>query len=62
MTTKKEKTRNFILDKSYPLFAEMGFKQVTMKDICAATGLSRGGLYSHFSSTAQVFEALLEKT
>ena len=61
MTTKKEKTRNFILDKSYPLFAEMGFKQVTMKDICTATGLSRGGLYSHFSSTAQVFEALLEK-
>lgn len=61
MTTKKEKTRNYILDKSYPLFAEMGFKQVTMKDICTATGLSRGGLYSHFSSTAQVFEALLEK-
>ena len=61
MTTKKEKTRNFILDKSYPLFAEIGFKQVTMKDICAATGLSRGGLYSHFSSTAKVFEALLEK-
>ncbi len=61
MATKKEKTRNYILDKSYPLFSEMGFKQVTMKDICTATGLSRGGLYSHFSSTAQVFEALLEK-
>ena len=39
----------------------MGFKQVTMKEICTATGMSRGGLYSHFSSTAQVFEALLEK-
>jgi AcrR family transcriptional regulator len=61
MVTKKEKTRNYILDKSYSLFSEMGFKQVTMKDICTATGLSRGGLYSHFSSTAQVFEALLEK-
>ena len=38
-----------------------GFKQVTMKDICEATQLSRGGLYSHFSSTGEVFKALLEK-
>ncbi len=61
MTAKKEKTRDRILDESYSLFAGMGFKQVTMKDICEATGLSRGGLYSHFSSTAQIFETLLEK-
>ena len=61
MTNKKEKTREYILEKSYRLFSETGFKQVTMKDICEATGLSRGGLYSHFSSTNEVFEALLEK-
>ena len=61
MTNKKEKTRELILEKSQRLFAEIGFKQVTMKDICEATGLSRGGLYSHFSSTKEVFESLLEK-
>ena len=61
MTNKKEKTREYILEKSYRLFSKTGFKQVTMKDICEATGLSRGGLYSHFSSTNEVFEALLEK-
>ena len=61
MTNKKEKTREYILEKSYRLFSEIGFKQVTMKDICETTGLSRGGLYSHFSSTNEVFEALLEK-
>ncbi len=60
-TNKKEKTRELILEKSQHLFAEIGFKQVTMKDICEATGLSRGGLYSHFSSTKEVFESLLEK-
>lgn len=61
MTNKKEKTREYILEKCQLLFSEMGFKQVTMKDICEATELSRGGLYSHFSSTGEVFKALLEK-
>ena len=61
MATKKEKTRELILDASYGLFARMGFKQVTMKDICEVTDMSRGGLYSHFSGTDQIFEALLER-
>ena len=61
MGTKGENTREYILDASYALFARKGFKQVTMKDVCEATDMSRGGLYSHFSSTSQIFEALLEK-
>lgn len=61
MATKSEKTREAILNTSYALFAEKGFKQVTMKDVCEATNMSRGGLYSHFSSTSQLFEALLQK-
>ena len=61
MATKGEKTRESILDTSYALFAKKGFKQVTMKDVCEATNMSRGGLYSHFSGTDQLFEALLER-
>ena len=61
MATKGEKTRELILDASYALFAKKGFKQVTMKDVCEATKMSRGGLYSHFSGTDQLFEALLER-
>ena len=60
MPTKRERTRISILNAAYPLFAEKGFKQVTMKDVCEATGMSRGGLYSHFSGTDELFEALLE--
>lgn len=60
MNSKKERTRELILKKSYELFAKRGFKQITMKDVCEATGLSRGGLYSHFSGTDQIFEAILE--
>ncbi len=59
MATKAEKTREFILQASYPLFARNGFKQVTMKDVCEATNLSRGGLYSHFPGTAELFKELL---
>lgn len=61
MSSKKEKTREYILETSYALFARNGFKTVTMKDICEVTNLSRGGLYSHFSSTKELFEAILEK-
>ncbi len=61
MSGKAERTREMILDRVYPLFTKRGFKQVTMKDVCEVTGLSRGGLYSHFSSTGALFEALLEK-
>ena len=58
---KKRKTRELIIDISYPLFAKNGFNKITMKDICDVTNLSRGGLYSHFSSTGEVFDAILEK-
>ena len=61
MATKAEKTRGSILDASYELFAKKGFKRVTMKDVCEAAGMSRGGLYSHFSGTDRLFEALLER-
>ena len=60
MVTKGEQTRDFILKKSYALFVRKGFKSVTMKDVCEITGMSRGGLYSHFSSTGEIFEAILK--
>lgn len=37
---------------------QKGFTAVTMSDLCDASGLSRGGLYRHFSSTKDVFVAL----
>jgi len=55
MSQKGDKTRQHIREKAYRLFAEKGFKEVTMKDICEMTGLSRGGLYRHYESTEQIF-------
>lgn len=55
MSVKGDKTKQIILEKACQLFAEKGFKDVTMQDICEQSGLSRGGLYRHFESTEQIF-------
>lgn len=55
MGAKGEKTRQGIREKACQLFAQKGYKDVTMKDICEVTGLSRGGLYRHYESTEQIF-------
>lgn len=56
---KGEDTKGFILNKASRVFCLKGYSKVTMKDICEATGLSRGGLYRHFSSTKEIFLAQL---
>lgn len=61
MGAKGEKTRELIRQEAYRLFAEKGFKEVTMQDICERTGLSRGGLYRHYSSTAEIFAEILSQ-
>lgn len=55
MGTKGTKTREYICREAYNLFAEKGFKDVTMADICVRTNLSRGGLYRHYQSTEEIF-------
>lgn len=55
MGLKGEQTKQLICMEAYKLFAQKGYKDVTMKDICETTGLSRGGLYRHYESTEQIF-------
>ncbi|MDD3415273.1 MAG: TetR/AcrR family transcriptional regulator [Lachnospiraceae bacterium] len=52
-------TKERIKKATYQLFADKGFKEVTMKDICDNTGLSRGGLYRHYESTEQIFSEII---
>ena len=60
MGIKGEKTKQYICEEAYKLFAQRGYKDVTMKDICDKTGLSRGGLYRHYDSTQQIFLEIME--
>ena len=48
-----------ILEKATELFIQKGYSAVTMKDVCEATGLSRGGLYRHFRSTGEMIISLI---
>ena len=61
MSKKGDRTKQFIKEKAKILFAEKGFKIVTMKDICEATGLSRGGLYRHYDSTHVIFSEIISE-
>ncbi|MBQ7615762.1 MAG: TetR/AcrR family transcriptional regulator [Butyrivibrio sp.] len=59
MGDKSVQKRKYILDKARAVFAEKGFKDVTMKDVVDACEISRGGLYLYFSSTEELFLAVL---
>lgn len=59
MSDKAAKKKQFILDTAKTIFAEKGFKDVTMKDIVEACDISRGGLYLYFDSTETIFEEIL---
>ncbi len=61
MGSKGERTKEKILKEAYRLFAEKGYKTVTMADICEKTGLSRGGLYRYYSGTDQIFSEILSE-
>ena len=62
MGEKSEQKKKYILDKARAVFSEKGFKDVTMKDIVDACDISRGGLYLYFSSTEELFLAVLADT
>ena len=61
MGKKGDKTKTAIRKAALVLFVQKGFKDVTMKDICEAAGLSRGGLYTHYGSTGQVFADIINE-
>ncbi len=60
MGKKGDGTRRRIKEQAIKLFAQRGFKDVTMKDVCEATELSRGGLYLHYGSTGQIFSEIID--
>ncbi len=60
MSEKTDQKRALIVECAQRVFAEKGYRDVTMKDIVEASNISRGGLYLYFSSVEEVFLAVLE--
>lgn len=59
MGEKSVQKKQYIIDTARKVFAEKGFKNVTMKDIVEACEISRGGLYLYFESTDQILMEIL---
>jgi AcrR family transcriptional regulator len=53
-------TREYIITTSLKLFLKKNFKEVTMKEIVNATGLSKGAFYHYFESKEKVFEEVVK--
>lgn len=54
MISKAEKTKQFIIEKTAPIFNRKGFAGTSMNDIVEATGLTKGSIYGNFESKDEV--------
>ena len=61
MPGKGELTRRKIVEKSLQLFSVKGYFNTSVNDILDATGLTKGGLYGHFSSKEDIWYAVYDE-
>lgn len=57
--TKGEITRITIEDAAIELFMEQGYHATSMRQIAERAELALGGIYNHFSSKEEIFEAII---
>jgi AcrR family transcriptional regulator len=57
--TKGEVTRVAVEDAAIQLFMEQGYHATSMRQIAKRAGLALGGIYNHFSSKDEIFEAII---
>ena len=57
----REQVQARILEAAQSVFCKKGFGDVTMTDLIAAAGMSRGGYYFYFKSVRAVFQATVTR-
>lgn len=60
MSTKADRTKEYIIEKAAPLFNKKGYAGTSMSDIMEATGLAKGGLYGNFKSKDEIAAAVFQ--
>lgn len=58
LASKGERTRQAILDAAYDLFLNQGYSATSMRQIAQKAGIALGGIYNHFASKDEIFQAL----
>ena len=56
-----EETVRKIVDTAESLFIEKGYDHTSLQDIIAATGLSKGAIYHHFTSKEAIFYSVCDR-
>lgn len=59
--SKRDLTRDIIMDASRELFIAKGYQHVSMRQIAKQLGYSHGAIYYHFTNKAELFYALVEE-
>lgn len=54
-------SKEHILAIAFKLFFQKGYKEVTMKDLVKASGLSKGAFYHYFSSKEELYQHTMEQ-
>lgn len=57
--TKRDRTRQAILDAAYSLIIEQGYAATSMRQIADRAGLALGGIYNHFPSKGDIFSTII---
>ena len=58
--SKAERTRQFIIEKTAPIFNSKGYAGTSLNDIMDATGLTKGSIYGNFENKDEVAVAAFE--
>lgn len=58
--SKAERTRQFIIEASAPVFNVKGYAGTSMSDITEATGLTKGSIYGNFENKEEVALAVFD--
>ncbi|RYZ20919.1 MAG: TetR/AcrR family transcriptional regulator [Chitinophagaceae bacterium] len=58
--SKAEKTRQFIIEKTAPIFNAKGFAGTSLTDLTNATGLTKGSIYGNFKNKDEVALAVFD--
>jgi AcrR family transcriptional regulator len=56
--TSEDSTKKQILDSSYQLFVERGYRGSSMRDIAKHAGIKAASIYNHFKNKEEIFEAV----
>lgn len=58
--TKAERTRQFIIETTAPIFNRKGYEGTSISDITAATGLTKGSVYGNFKDKNELAAAAFD--